>query len=225
MKTGFFILALSAALPAAAGSLSDKTAPENTLQSTASPGTLRAAPSVAAPLQSVAAPGSLSDATPQGQLQNTTSNSTLREAEIPPARLEQTRSLLGELNAQQRDSSIIIALPGDILFDFDKSDLRPDALPTIAKVRELLAGYPQAPVVVHGHTDSKGDDAYNLALSERRAQTVATALQESHGQAVRIKAYGESLPVAANEHPDGRDNPEGRQLNRRVEIEIAPSAQ
>jgi len=71
---------------------------------------------------------------------------------------------------------------------------------------------------IRGHTDAKGSDDYNQNLSERRAQAVLAALRE-RGSATDASAhgYGETQPVAANE-VNGKDNPGGRQLNRRVEI-------
>jgi OmpA-OmpF porin, OOP family len=78
-----------------------------------------------------------------------------------------------------------------------------------------------APVRVHGHTDSIGDDAYNQALSERRAGAVHTALVQLVGGddiTYEVAGFGETQPVAANENPDGSDNPAGRQQNRRVTI-------
>lgn len=149
----------------------------------------------------------------------------LRQAEVPPQRLAITRSLLAELHARQTaQQAISIDLPADVLFDFDKADLRPDALPTLQKAAELIQSYPRAPLRVVGHTDSKGSDGYNDTLSQRRSQAVAHALQERTGRSVAAQGRGKREPVAANTTPDGQDDPAGRQRNRRVQILIEPPA-
>jgi outer membrane protein OmpA-like peptidoglycan-associated protein len=149
----------------------------------------------------------------------------LRQAEVPPQRLAITRSLLAELHARQTaQQAISIDLPADVLFDFDKADLRPDALPTLQKAAELIQSYPRAPLRVVGHTDSKGSDGYNDTLSQRRSQAVAHALQERTGRSVAARGRGKREPVAANTTPDGQDDPAGRQRNRRVQILIEPPA-
>ena len=112
----------------------------------------------------------------------------------------------------------VITLDDRVLFDFDKSDIRPDASQVLDTLGAALAKVDARAMEVGGHTDAKGSDDYNQALSERRAQAVEAALRQ-RGVATDItaKGYGESTPVAPNEI-DGADNPAGRQLNRRVEI-------
>ncbi|WP_298209736.1 OmpA family protein [Acidovorax sp.] len=145
----------------------------------------------------------------------------LREAEVPKERLAQTRALLVELKARPTpEQAISIDLPADVLFDFDKSDLRTDAAASLDKAAELVKSYATAPLAVLGHTDGKGTDAYNDALSLRRAQAVAHALQRQTGRQARVEGLGKRQPVAPNTTPDGRDDPQGRQLNRRVQILI-----
>jgi OOP family OmpA-OmpF porin len=112
----------------------------------------------------------------------------------------------------------VVTLSDAVLFDFDKADIRPDAaflLDTLARALDPLS--PKG-MEIGGHTDGKGSDAYNQALSERRAQAVAAAMRE-RGAATQaqVKGYGKSQPVAPNAI-QGEDNPAGRQLNRRVEI-------
>jgi outer membrane protein OmpA-like peptidoglycan-associated protein len=128
---------------------------------------------------------------------------------------------LEELGATVEEKQIKIDLAADVLFDFDKADLRPEAGPALAKVGEVLAAYPQAIVLIEGHTDAKGSDSYNQKLSERRAQSVVDWLT-GKGVANKMTAQGlgEKAPVAANEKPDGTDDPEGRQKNRRVQITV-----
>lgn len=150
----------------------------------------------------------------------------LREAEVPKERLQATRALLAELKARPTpEQAISIDLPADVLFDFDKAELRPDAAPSIAKAAELIKSYASAPLKVLGHTDGKGTDAYNDALSLRRAEAVARALQQQTGRQARTDGRGKREPVAPNTTPDGRDDPQGRQLNRRVQILIGVPGQ
>lgn len=143
-------------------------------------------------------------------------------ADVPPAKLAATRVLLGETNARSGDGgAIVIDLPGDVLFDFDKHDLRPDALATLDKLAALLGGFPERAVDVHGHTDAKGSDDYNDALSQRRAEAVHRYLadhDDSPRRRYETRGFGEKRPVAPNTHPDGSDDPQGRQKNRRVEV-------
>lgn len=130
---------------------------------------------------------------------------------------------LADLGAEVTEQEIKIALSGDILFDFDKDTLRPDAFPTLQKVADVLSNYPGAPVLIEGHTDSKGKDGYNQDLSERRAASVRTWLVENagaDGSRIETKGWGETKPAVPNEKPDGSDDPDGRQQNRRVEITI-----
>ena len=137
--------------------------------------------------------------------------------------MQQLKQALKARETEQNE--IVIDLPSDVLFDFDQSTLRPDAIPVLAQAAQLIAAYPQAPVCINGHTDSKGSDSYNQALSLRRARAVAAQLQSGQTaqemqRTMQVRGLGESVPVAANTLPDGTDNPEGRQRNRRVEIII-----
>ena len=119
-------------------------------------------------------------------------------------------------------AEIKISLQGEILFDFDKSNLRPAAESTLAQVAKLIASYPKVQVLIEGHTDSKGSDSYNAKLSDRRAVAVKNWFTK-HGIAsgsMQTHGWGAAKPVAPNKHPDGSDDPEGRQKNRRVEITI-----
>jgi len=131
---------------------------------------------------------------------------------------------LKDLNADVSAAEIKIDLAADLLFDFDKADLKPAALPQLEKLAVVMKSYPGARVRIDGHTDGKGDDAYNQKLSERRAQTVVRWLVEHSGANpanLAARGFGKSKPVAPNTHPDGSDDPEGRARNRRVEITIA----
>ena len=85
-----------------------------------------------------------------------------------------------------------------------------------------MKGNPTVSIQVSGHTDSRGNDDYNLRLSKDRAQAVVNYLIRNGISSSRLKAvgYGETRPIARNENEDLTDNPVGRQLNRRIEISI-----
>ena len=119
-------------------------------------------------------------------------------------------------------TEIKISLQGEILFDFDKSNLRPAAESTLAQVAKMIGSYSKAQVLIEGYTDSKGSDSYNAKLSDRRAVSVKNWFAQ-HGVAansMQTHGWGMAKPVAPNTHPDGSDDPDGRQKNRRVEITI-----
>jgi OOP family OmpA-OmpF porin len=116
----------------------------------------------------------------------------------------------------------LIRLSDQVLFDFDKDTLRPAAKPVLDSLATALKGV-DGTLQVNGFTDSVGSDGYNADLSQRRAQAVSAALeQRGVGATITAKGFGEKQPIAANTVA-GKDNPSGRQLNRRVEI-VVPSA-
>lgn len=153
---------------------------------------------------------------------NSTLQSVFVASEVAPGRVEATRHLLSELKARRSEGAIVVDLPADVLFDFDKAAIRPDAEQALARASELLKSYPDAQVTIGGHTDAKGEDAYNDALSMRRARAIADRLQSVTGHPLKAEGFGERRPVAPNARTDGLDDPEGRQKNRRVEIRIVP---
>ena len=108
---------------------------------------------------------------------------------------------------------------GRALFQFDSADLTEDGQAAMEGLVEQLAEFRGVTAVsVIGHTDSSGPEEYNLALSEQRAATVAAMLEERYPDAsVEIVGRGESDPIASN------DTREGRQRNRRVEIDVTAS--
>jgi len=115
----------------------------------------------------------------------------------------------------------LITLEDGVLFDFGKSDIRPDAAQTLTKLADVLTNAKVPAAHIYGHTDSVSDEAFNQQLSEARANAVKNDLS-TKGVTATMDAtgYGESKPVAPNENADGSDNPAGRALNRRVEIFI-----
>jgi outer membrane protein OmpA-like peptidoglycan-associated protein len=126
--------------------------------------------------------------------------------------------------AEQSGTELRFELTADLLFDFDKADLRPEAEGLLRDVVAQIKAKAKRPSVrVEGHTDSKGSDAYNQDLSERRSASVKGWLVQRGKlptKSVAALGFGEHQPVAANEKPDGSDDPEGRQKNRRVEIVV-----
>jgi len=134
---------------------------------------------------------------------------------------EALNAALRDLGATASPTEIRIELSSDVLFDFDKADLLPKAVPTLEKVATVLGSYPNGQCTIEGHTDSVGNQAYNQKLSERRAEAVKQWLS-THGVNARFstRGYGKTKPVAPNTLPNGKDNPEGRAKNRRVEIVV-----
>ncbi len=127
--------------------------------------------------------------------------------------------LLRDLNAEVRGREVRISMSADVLFDFDKADLRKEARPELEKVAAVLKEYPHATARIEGHADGKGDAAYNQKLSERRAESVRKWFgNEGVKTSMSSKGWGKTKPIAPNARPDGKDDPEGRQKNRRVEI-------
>ena len=122
---------------------------------------------------------------------------------------------LRDMEAQQTERGLLVTL-GDVLFAFDKAELSAQAGPRLDKLAQFLRQFPERRMLIEGYTDSVGADAYNLNLSERRAQAVRAALVQRGVDSGRIAArgYGKVHPVADN------SSAEGRAMNRRVEIVI-----
>ena len=118
----------------------------------------------------------------------------------------------------RQGDNITLNMPENITFGFDRSDLQPQFYPVLDRVADTLTEYNQTVVEVAGHTDSKGTDAYNQALSERRAASVGNYLMSKGLMRDRfiLVGAGESRPVASN------DTEAGRAQNRRVEITLVP---
>lgn len=126
-----------------------------------------------------------------------------------------------DLKMKETDTEIRIELAADVLFDFDKANLRPQAQQALKQVATIIREKAKGTVRVEGHTDSKGSDPYNQKLSVGRANSVKNWLiQKERLKDVRFSTagFGAKYPVVSNTKPDGSDDPEGRQKNRRVEI-------
>ena len=113
---------------------------------------------------------------------------------------------------------ITLNMPGNITFATNSADLNSSFFEVLGSVTKVLKEFDQTVVEVAGHTDSRGTDAYNQALSERRAQTVTDFFTSRNIPAQRFITIGlgESMPIADN------STAEGQQLNRRVEITMVP---
>jgi outer membrane protein OmpA-like peptidoglycan-associated protein/tetratricopeptide (TPR) repeat protein len=111
----------------------------------------------------------------------------------------------------------------NIQYAFGKSEMTESSkLSLDSTVLRLMVTNPDLIIEIQSHTDNKGSDVFNLKLSQKRAESVVKYLESKGISAKRLKAkgYGESSPIAANENPDGSDNPDGRTLNRRTDFKI-----
>tara|TARA_R110002033_G_scaffold33014_3_gene70196 strand:- start:379 stop:1065 length:687 start_codon:yes stop_codon:yes gene_type:complete len=125
------------------------------------------------------------------------------------------------IDVTREGDNLILNMPSNVTFAVDSSAISPAFQSTLSNVADTLSRYEKSYVDVLGHTDSTGSDAYNQALSERRAESVANFLANSGVQRARLatRGYGESQPIASN------STEEGRAANRRVEIKIVPIAE
>lgn len=126
---------------------------------------------------------------------------------------------LPEAAVERQGDKLYVALPSGILFDVDKDQVRPEANQSLATAADVLVKYPDTYVTVEGHTDSTGSHEHNQSLSERRAMRVRDVLVGYGVPTARlnVRGYGETDPIADNA------TAEGRQLNRRVQLEIRPN--
>lgn len=132
------------------------------------------------------------------------------------ARDAQIKKLQESMNAKQTERGTLVTF-GDVLFDFNKADLKSSALPNITTLATFLQENPDRKVIVEGYTDSVGSAGYNQSLSERRAESVRRALLRAGVDPARVVAqgYGKEYPVADNSSNSGRAQ------NRRVEVTIS----
>ncbi len=119
---------------------------------------------------------------------------------------------------KREEDRLVVTMAEAVLFDVNSAALKPEAKNTLGEMADVMTRYPDTDILVKGHTDSTGSEVYNQELSERRAKSVRNYLIDKGVSNPRITAigFGETMPVAPN------DTFEGRQKNRRVEIEIKP---
>lgn len=126
------------------------------------------------------------------------------------------------LDMRVTDTATIVALPTDALFAFDSAELGRDAAQSLAKTADLIRSTGGTGTIqVVGHTDGKGAEDYNRALSERRAQAVVGWFGQQAGVRQRrfqVSGKGKSEPRAPEVRADGSDDAAGRARNRRVEV-------
>jgi outer membrane protein OmpA-like peptidoglycan-associated protein len=122
------------------------------------------------------------------------------------------------VRVERQGNNIRLIMPGDVTFDVNSYAIRPEFFAVLQSVALVLTEYSKTAIKISGHTDSTGGEALNQTLSERRAESVRAYLVQQNVASGRIQAvgYGYRYPAASN------DTQEGRQLNRRVEIEILP---
>lgn len=110
----------------------------------------------------------------------------------------------------------------NILYDFDKATLRPESVKALDDIVGIMNDNPAIKIELSSHTDSIGSGAYNLELSQNRAQSCVDYIISKGISKERItaKGYGKTRPLVPNSFPDGRDNPDNRQLNRRTEFTV-----
>jgi len=130
---------------------------------------------------------------------------------------EVTRDIVMKLN--KRGTTFRL---NHIYYDYDKATLRSESKNELTKLVRLMKDNPTLRIEIASHTDSRGGTDYNQRLSVRRAQSVVNYLIDNDivASTMVAKGYGELKPVAPNDNPDGSDNPQGRQLNRRTEFTI-----
>jgi len=139
---------------------------------------------------------------------------------------QQERELRADLagtgaDVYRQGDTLVVNFPSNVTFAVDSSEIRPGFYRTLDDVSGTLNRYPQSYLDVVGHTDSTGSEAYNQALSERRAGSVSNYFRSRGVEPARIASYGmgETQPVASNADSNGR------QQNRRVELRITPATQ
>ncbi len=122
------------------------------------------------------------------------------------------------VSVTRNGDNIILNMPGNITFATDSSNISADFYSVLDSVALVINEFEKTYIDIYGYTDSTGSEAYNQTLSEKRASSVARYLESQQVVSQRIvtRGMGESSPVATN------DTPEGRALNRRVEIVLIP---
>ena len=142
------------------------------------------------------------------------------------SKLGAVQELRSELGAVDTDRGTLVSLPGDVTFDFDKATIRAEAHPTLDRLAQLIDAGAAGKIAIEGHTDARGDDAYNKRLSEERAEAVKAYLVEKGVAAGRLNTIGlgELRPAGPNVNSDGSEDEVGRQRNRRVEVILPKQA-
>ena len=148
--------------------------------------------------------------------ERTRADQAAASANVAQERVRQLEDQLRDIEAKQTERGLLVTL-GDVLFAFNKAELTAQAGPRLDKLASFLKQFPSRKLLVEGYADGVGSDAYNNELSERRAESIRDALVQRGVDATRVvtKGYGKAYPVGDNA------SPEGRAMNRRVEVVIA----
>jgi outer membrane protein OmpA-like peptidoglycan-associated protein len=135
-------------------------------------------------------------------------------------RAAQELDAIPDANVEIEGDTVVVTFAGEVMFDSGSRNLSPGALSRLDAVAATINRYPDADVLVKGHTDAQGAEDVNMRLSEDRAVMVKNHLVVKGVDAHRIQTlgFGESQPLVTNA------TPEGRAQNRRVEIELRPSS-
>jgi len=139
-------------------------------------------------------------------------------------RVEDLGGKVEDLRVKESTTEVRVEMAADILFDFDKAIIKPQADAALHQLSALIVSRGKGNVRIEGYTDAKGSDLHNQNLSLRRAESVRSWLAEKSAidwARMTAEGMGAKNPVAPNTKPDGSDDPDGRQRNRRVEIVIA----
>jgi outer membrane protein OmpA-like peptidoglycan-associated protein len=130
---------------------------------------------------------------------------------------EEIKKTVPDAKVERVGEGIVVEFSSNVLFGFDKSDLSYDAKTSLDKLVTVLNTYPDTDIEIQGHTDSKGSNSYNQALSVRRARAVSDYLNTRgiSSNRERIMGFGETVPKYDNNTAAGRDE------NRRVEFLIS----
>ena len=142
-----------------------------------------------------------------------------REAQRSAVAADSLEAELADLKAQKTERGLVLIL-GDVMFDTAQSTLKTGAYDTLDRLASSLRDHPGRSVVIEGHTDNVGSEDNNQMLSERRARSVQSALQQRgvNGDQISVVGRGESAPIDSNESESGR------RQNRRVELIFSEEA-
>lgn len=140
-------------------------------------------------------------------------NLAKKEANLASEQAQSLKRQLENLQLRQTESGVVVTL-GDVLFETGQTELKSDAVSSLAEVVDLLQSEPEKKIRIEGHTDAVGEATTNLRLSQQRADSVLKTLVDLGVDAGRVTAVGmgEDFPIASN------DSAEGRGKNRRVDV-------
>ena len=149
-------------------------------------------------------------------------NDTIRINAMEVELIEEKAEPVVEKKEVKEEKKVIRLGEDKLFFDFDDSRVKPEYYGELREAVKVIKSS-RMRVSITGHTDSKGSTEYNEKLSLRRAEAVKIKLLEfglNENDIAGVRGLGESDPIAPNTRPDGKDNPEGRAMNRRIELEL-----